>query len=64
MDNCPEDREAQISTSVKDYLYKVSGVDQGNAQQLNKTTTYVLGLIELSHFVLFIQYLLISKSDS
>ena len=29
------------STSVKDYLHKTSGVDQGNAEQLNKTTTFV-----------------------
>ena len=40
------------STSLKDYLYKISGVDQGNSQQLNKTTTDVLVFIELSHCVL------------
>ena len=29
------------STTVKDFLHKTSGVDQGNAEQLNKTTTFV-----------------------
>ena len=52
MDNCLEDREAQKCTSVKNYLHKVSGIDQGSAQQLNKTTTYVLVFTESSHFIL------------
>ena len=49
---------------MKNDLHKINGVDQGNAQQLNKITTYVLVFIELSHFILLIQYLLISKTDS
>ena len=36
--NCFEDREAQKSKSAKDYLDKISDVDQENAQHLNKET--------------------------
>ena len=64
MVNCLAEREAQESTFVRDYFHKISGVNQGNVQQLNKTTSYVLIVVELSPFVLLIQYLLISKSDS
>ena len=66
MDNCLADREGHLqkkNTSVKDNLHKISGVDQGNAQQIIKTITYVQVVIEL-YFVLLIQYLLISQSDS
>ena len=52
------------STSVKDYLHKIIGVDQGNAQQLNKTTTFASVFSELSRFVLFIKYLIFIKNDS
>ena len=52
MVNCLSEREAHESTFVRDYFHKVSGVNQGNAQQFNKATSYVLVVIELSHFVL------------
>ena len=39
-----------------DYLYKISGIDQGNAHQLNEVTTYILVFIEMSHFALLIKY--------
>ena len=54
-----EIEELKESATAKDYLHKISGVDQGEAQQLNKTTTHVLVFTELSHFFL-IQYLLVS----
>ena len=53
-----EIEELKESATAKDYLHKISGVDQGEAQQINKTTTHVLVFTELSHFFL-IQYLLV-----
>ena len=53
-----EIEELKESTTAKDHLHKISGVDQGKARQLNETATHVLVFTELSHFFL-IQYLLV-----
>ena len=52
------------STPTKDYLCRISGVDQGNAEHLNNTVTYILVSIEFSHFILLIKDLVIIKNFS